>query len=63
MDGRERFCTVLDGGVPDRVPFQDTYWQSTLTRWQQEGLAADVDPLCAFWLRNGAAGRRLLAAF
>lgn len=48
MDGRERFCTVLDGGVPDRVPFQDTYWQSTLTRWQREGLPDNIDPQVYF---------------
>ncbi len=43
MDSRERVQTVLSGGVPDRVPFQDSYWQATVRRWRREGLAADVD--------------------
>jgi uroporphyrinogen decarboxylase len=44
MDGRERFRTVLEGGVPDRIPFQDAYWRSTIERWRREGLPANVDP-------------------
>ncbi len=43
MDSRERVQTVLSGGVPDRVPFQDSYWQATVHRWRREGLPADVD--------------------
>lgn len=44
MTSRERVRAVLDGRVPDRVPYQDSYWLSTLQRWRQEGLPADVDP-------------------
>jgi len=43
VDSRERVQTVLSGGVPDRVPFQDSYWQATIRRWRGEGLAADED--------------------
>jgi uroporphyrinogen decarboxylase len=42
MTSRERIRTVLEGGIPDRVPIQDGYWEETLTRWQGEGLPADV---------------------
>jgi len=44
MTSRERVRAVLDGQVPDRVPFQDAYWLSTLQRWRGEGLPAGVDP-------------------
>ena len=44
MDSRERLTTVLSGGVPDRVPFQDAYWRTTIERWRQEGLPEDVSP-------------------
>ena len=44
MDARERVTTVLNGGVPDRVPFHDNYWQATVARWRREGLPEDVDP-------------------
>jgi len=44
MTSRERVRTVLSGGVPDRVPFQDSYWETTLQRWHREGLPAEVSP-------------------
>jgi len=44
MTSRERLRAVLDGQVPDRVPFQDAYWLSTRQRWRGEGLPAGVDP-------------------
>ncbi|MBI2503440.1 MAG: hypothetical protein HYW07_09465 [Candidatus Latescibacteria bacterium] len=44
MTPRERVCAVLDGQVPDRVPFQDAYWQSTLQRWRGEGLPDTPGP-------------------
>lgn len=44
MTPRERIHIVLAGKVPDRVPFQDAYWLSTLQRWQREGLPAGVPP-------------------
>jgi uroporphyrinogen decarboxylase len=47
MTSRERVRIVFDGGVPDRVPIHDGYWEDTLVRWQAEGLppeaAADTD--------------------
>jgi uroporphyrinogen decarboxylase len=42
MNPRERVQTALEGGVPDRVPYQDAFWQSTIARWRQEGLPTDM---------------------
>ena len=44
MTPRERIQTVLAGAVPDRVPFQDSYWATTTQRWHGEGLPANVAP-------------------
>ncbi|MEW6753056.1 MAG: hypothetical protein AB1505_19060, partial [Candidatus Latescibacterota bacterium] len=44
MTSKERLQAVLEGRVPDRVPFQDAYWQTTVERWQREGLPAGVSP-------------------
>ena len=35
---------MLSRGVPDRVPFHDTYWETTVQRWHEEGLPQDVTP-------------------
>jgi uroporphyrinogen decarboxylase len=42
MTSRERVRTVLEGGIPDRVPIHDGYWDEALWRWQREGLPGDV---------------------
>ena len=42
MTPRERIERVLSGGVPDRVPFHDIFWQTTVERWRGEGLPPDV---------------------
>ncbi len=34
----------MDGEIPDRVPLSDSYWQTTLARWAEEGLPQDVPP-------------------
>ena len=44
MNGRQRIQTVLEGGIPDRVPVQDSYWATTIKRWRREGLPAAADP-------------------
>ena len=44
MNSRERVAGVLDGGVPDRVPMSDAYWETTIARWRREGLPQDVSP-------------------
>lgn len=42
MTSRERIGLVLSGGMPDRVPMHDGYWDEALDRWQREGLPQDV---------------------
>lgn len=44
MTPRERINTLLSKGIPDRVPIHDTYWETTLQRWWEEGLPKDVSP-------------------
>jgi uroporphyrinogen decarboxylase len=53
MTSRERISCVLRGGIPDRVPMHDGYWDEALDRWRGEGLpediAADRDALWEFF--------------
>jgi len=35
---------VLDGRIPDRVPADDSYWETTVERWRAEGLPAGSTP-------------------
>ena len=44
MESRERVSTVLSGGIPDRVPLHDAYWETTVERWHREGLPQDISP-------------------
>ncbi len=44
MTSRERVSTVMSGEVPDRVPFHDSYWGTTIQRWRNEGLPGNVSP-------------------
>ena len=44
MNSQERVSLVLAGGVPDRVPLDDGYWQTTVERWRREGLPRDISP-------------------
>ncbi len=45
---RERVRIALEGGIADRVPYQDIFWRSTIARWRKEGLPPDVDPQVHF---------------
>lgn len=42
MTSKERIQIVLSGGIPDRVPFHDSYWTTTTQRWHQEGLPINI---------------------
>jgi uroporphyrinogen decarboxylase len=42
MTSRERVSIVLKGGIPDRVPLHDGYWDEALERWKGEGLPESV---------------------
>ena len=44
MNSKERLQTVLSGGIPDRVPYQDAFWETTVSRWHGEGLPQDMTP-------------------
>ena len=44
MNPQERISLVLSGRIPDRVPLDDSYWETTVKRWQREGLPHDVSP-------------------
>lgn len=44
MTSRERVAAVLSGEVPDRVPLDSVYWQTTEDRWRQEGLPEGISP-------------------
>lgn len=44
MTSRERIKIVLSGGIPDRVPFHDSYWATTTQRWHKEGLPTNISP-------------------
>ncbi|MBL7201529.1 MAG: hypothetical protein ISS56_15425 [Anaerolineae bacterium] len=44
MNGRQRVAAVFAGGIPDRVPLTDSYWETTIARWRREGLPAGVSP-------------------
>jgi uroporphyrinogen decarboxylase len=44
MNARERVLAVLSGRKPDRVPLDDSYWETTIARWQREGLPSEMSP-------------------
>ena len=44
MNSKERVSCVFGGGVPDRVPMSDSYWETTIDRWRREGLPPNVSP-------------------
>jgi len=42
MNSRERILKTLRHEEPDRVPIHDSPWLSTISRWQKEGLPAEI---------------------
>lgn len=43
MTSHERFQRMFEHRDADRIPIIDGPWASTITRWQREGMPADVD--------------------
>ncbi|MDP7292069.1 MAG: hypothetical protein QF497_07555, partial [Verrucomicrobiota bacterium] len=44
LEGCTRVCAVLNGQMPDRVPFHDNYWPDFRERYLAEkGLPPDTD--------------------
>lgn len=58
MTSKERIELTLKHKEPDRIPIMDTIWNTTISRWKQEGLPADQDPSGYFgydgWVAVGA---------
>ncbi len=48
MTSRERFLAALYHHEADRVPIDDTPWDTTVARWHREGLPADQTPRAYF---------------
>ena len=44
MTKRERVICALEHTTPDRVPASDSFWDTTLLRWKQEGFPEGVSP-------------------
>ena len=44
MDSQKRVSLVLTGATPDRIPLDDTYWETTVERWHREGLPRGISP-------------------
>jgi len=72
MSGRERFLEVMSFGKPDRLPvWYFGYWEETLARWKNEGLAdaglvaqetgMDPDWENGMWNLHGLASPHLMA--
>lgn len=48
MTSKERVKRAISGNAPDRVPLSDSYWQTTVDRWNREGLPPSVSPSVYF---------------
>ena len=44
MTKRERVICALEHRTPDRVPASDSFWDTTLLKWKQEGFPEGVSP-------------------
>jgi len=58
MTSKERIALAIKHQEADRIPIMDTIWDTTISRWRQEGLPADKSPHDYFgfdgWLAIGA---------
>ena len=44
MNSRDRVIAAIERSGPDRIPLADSFWEDTITRWQDEGLPAEIAP-------------------
>lgn len=44
MNSRERVVAAIERSGLDRIPLADSFWEDTITRWQDEGLPVDMAP-------------------
>lgn len=59
MTGKERFDLALAHREGDRVPIDDSPWQTTIARWRREGLPEGVSPREYFGYEMSGAGADL----
>jgi uroporphyrinogen decarboxylase len=59
MTGKERIDLALAHREGDRVPIDDSPWQTTIERWRQEGLPENVSPAEYFGYEMSGAGADL----
>ena len=45
MNGRQRVRAAIYRTGLDRVPMSDSFWEDTLSRWRQEGLPPNANPV------------------
>lgn len=48
MTKRERVVCALEHRTPDRIPASDSFWDTTLLRWKQEGFPEGATPYEVF---------------
>lgn len=44
MTKRERVVCALEHRTPDRIPASDSFWDTTLLRWKEEGFPEEISP-------------------
>ena len=59
MTSRDRFLAAIHHQEADRVPIDDTPWQTTIERWHREGLPEGVSPREHFGYERAGAGADL----
>ena len=63
MTSRERFHAAMAHKEADRIPIDDTPWQTTVERWHREGLPEGVHPRDYFGYERRGAGANLSFQF
>ena len=58
MTPRACVRTAIDGGIAERLPTCDSYWNATIARWRAEGLPANVPPFEHFGIDHCTIRRR-----
>jgi len=48
MTSRERALAALSHKEPDRIPIQDSPWETTIRRWKKEGMPQDCEAAAYF---------------
>ena len=59
MNSRDRFLAAMNHEPADRIPIDDTPWQTTIARWHLEGLPEGVSPRQHFGYERAGQGADL----